>query len=41
MKTIILTNLTLIDGTGADPQENATVVIEGNRIKEILRNNFV
>jgi len=36
MKTIILTNLTLIDGTGADPQENATVVIEGNRIKEIL-----
>ncbi len=36
MSNIILTNLTLIDGTGADPQENVTVVIEGNRIKEIL-----
>ena len=33
---ILLHNLTLIDGTGADPKENAAVVIEGDRIKEIL-----
>lgn len=37
MKTTILTNLTLIDGTGQDPLENATVAVEDGRIKEILQ----
>jgi imidazolonepropionase-like amidohydrolase len=36
MKTTVLTNLSLIDGTGADPLENAGVVIEEDRIKEIF-----
>lgn len=36
MNTTVLTHLTLIDGTGADPIENAGVVIEGDRIKEVL-----
>ena len=33
---IVLTGGTLIDGTGAGPIENATVVIAGDRIQEIL-----
>lgn len=37
MKTIILTNVTLIDGTGQDPLENATIVTEDDQIKEILQ----
>jgi imidazolonepropionase-like amidohydrolase len=36
METIILRNATIIDGTGADPVPNASVVIEGERIKEIV-----
>jgi imidazolonepropionase-like amidohydrolase len=36
MHTTVLTHLTLIDGTGVDPIENAGVVIEGDRIKEVL-----
>jgi len=36
METKILKNLTLIDGTGRDPVENATVVIEKNTIKEVI-----
>ena len=37
MKNIILTNLTLIDGTGRDPLENATIITENDRIKEIFQ----
>lgn len=36
METIILRNATIIDGTGADPVPNGSVVIEGERIKEIV-----
>ena len=36
MTTLILTNATIIDGTGADPLLNGSLVIEGDRIKEIL-----
>ena len=36
LTTLVLQNATLIDGTGADPAEGATVVVEGNRIKEVL-----
>jgi imidazolonepropionase-like amidohydrolase len=35
-ETLVLRNLTLIDGTGADPVENAAVIVEGERIKEVL-----
>ncbi|UCE55141.1 MAG: amidohydrolase family protein [Desulfobacterales bacterium] len=34
-KTLVLKNTNLIDGTGADPIPIATVVVEGERIKEI------
>lgn len=37
MKTTILNNLSLIDGTGRDPLENGSVVIEEGRIKEVLQ----
>lgn len=37
MKTTILTNLTLINGTGSEPLEGAAIVIEGERIKEVLQ----
>ena len=30
---LVLTNLTLIDGTGREPVQNATIIIEGNRVK--------
>ena len=33
---VILKNATLIDGTGADPVYGGSVVIEGDRIKEVL-----
>ena len=36
MNTLILTNAAIIDGTGADPIPNGSVVVEGDRIKEIL-----
>ncbi len=36
MSLIVLQHTTLIDGTGAEPVENASVIIEGNRIKEVL-----
>lgn len=36
MSTTILQHLTLIDGTGAEPKENARVVIENGRIREVL-----
>jgi imidazolonepropionase-like amidohydrolase len=36
METLVLKNATIIDGTGADPVANGSVVIEGERIKEIL-----
>ena len=34
--TLVLKNATIIDGTGADPVANGSVIIEGERIKEIL-----
>ncbi len=36
MHTLILTNATIIDGTGRAPSPNGTVAVEGERIKEIL-----
>ncbi len=39
MATLALTNARVIDCTGADPRENGTVVIEGERIKEVLEGN--
>ena len=36
IETLVLKNTTIIDGTGADPVTNCSVVIEGKRIKEIL-----
>lgn len=36
MNTLILTNAAIIDGTGADPIPNGYVVVEGERIKEVL-----
>lgn len=35
MTSIVLSNATIIDCTGADPRPNGWVVIEGHRIKEI------
>ncbi len=32
----VLKNATIIDGTGADPVANGSVIIEGERIKEIF-----
>lgn len=32
---LVIRNVTLVDGTGRSPLPNATIVIEGNRIKEI------
>ncbi len=37
MNTTVLTNVTIIDGTGADPLENATLVIENSRIREVYQ----
>jgi len=37
MTTLFLKNATIIDGTGADPVSNGAVVIEDDRIKEVLR----
>ena len=34
--TLVLKNATIIDGTGDDPVPNGSVIIEGERIKEIL-----
>ena len=36
MNTTVFSNATVIDGTGADPMERATVVVEEERIKELL-----
>jgi len=36
MSTVVLINITIIDGTGRDPLSNGSVVIEGERIKEVL-----
>ncbi len=33
--TLVLTNLTLIDGTGSSPQENCTLVLRGGRVAYI------
>jgi imidazolonepropionase-like amidohydrolase len=37
MGLLVLKNATIIDGTGADPVSNGTVVVEDDRIKEVLR----
>jgi imidazolonepropionase-like amidohydrolase len=36
MSTLVLKNATIIDGTGADPVSNGSVVVEDDRIKEVL-----
>ncbi len=36
MKTLVLKNATIIDGTGNAPLPNGSVIVEGERIKEIL-----
>jgi imidazolonepropionase-like amidohydrolase len=36
MNTLILTNAMIIDGTGSEPIPNGSLVVEGERIKEIL-----
>jgi imidazolonepropionase-like amidohydrolase len=36
MSVSVFTNASLIDCTGADPQEGAAVVVEGDRIKDVL-----
>jgi imidazolonepropionase-like amidohydrolase len=36
MSTIILKNATIISGTGADPIPNGSVIVEGERIREVL-----
>jgi imidazolonepropionase-like amidohydrolase len=37
MNTLLLTNAVIIDGTGADPIPNGSVVVEGDRIKEVIK----
>ena len=39
-QTTVLINGTVIDATGQPPIENATVIIEGNRISEILQTPY-
>ena len=39
-QTTVLINGTVIDATGQPPIENATVIIQGNRISEILRTPY-
>ncbi len=36
MSVLILKNATLIDGTGREPIPNASVIVEGERIREVL-----
>ena len=36
MSFLVLKNATIIDGTGADPVSNGSVVVEDDRIKEVL-----
>jgi imidazolonepropionase-like amidohydrolase len=36
MSVSVFTNASLIDCTGADPQEGAAIVVEGDRIKDVL-----
>ncbi len=38
--TIVLTNATVIDGTGAPPMADATIVIRGNRIAEVRSGRY-
>jgi imidazolonepropionase-like amidohydrolase len=41
MGTVVLTNAFLIDCTGADPMEGAAVVVEDDRIKDVLAHGKV
>ena len=36
MSIFVLINTTIIDGTGADPLPNGSVIVEGERIKEVI-----
>ncbi len=36
METIVLTHAVIVDGTGAEPIEDGTIVLEGDRIKDVL-----
>ena len=37
MDKLVLTNARLIDGTGAEPKENATITIENGRITSVTQ----
>ncbi len=37
MSTLVLTNAVIIDGTGADPIPDGSVIVEGDRIKEVIK----
>ena len=41
MPLIVLTNAFLIDGTGKEPVDGAAVVVEGERIKDVIRSGKV
>jgi hypothetical protein len=41
MAITVLTNAFLIDCTGKDPADGATVVIEGERIRDVIRSGKV
>ncbi len=41
MALIVLTNAFLIDGTGKEPVDGAAVVVEGERIKDVIRSGKV
>jgi imidazolonepropionase-like amidohydrolase len=36
MNTLVLKNAVMIDGTGSDPVPNGSVIVEGERIREVL-----
>jgi imidazolonepropionase-like amidohydrolase len=41
MPLTVLTNAFLIDGTGKEPVDGAAVVVEGERIKDVIRSGKV
>ncbi len=40
MDTLVLTNATIIDGTGKSPIPNSSVIVEGDRIKEVFEGSL-
>src|SRR5438128_12297267 len=41
MAITVLTNAFLIDGTGTEPADGAAVVIEGERVKDVIRSGKI